>query len=323
MRRLNASDKDEAFGLPPTFPFQGAELSPWTIDYLPGGNPVSLPRGRLVWKDLSGSLAFSVIREQPRQFRLDFLGLLSADIRPDQKTISVRALTSDVSRNTVEHFLYNQVAPRLIADAGTLVLHAATVARGGTVLGLIGPSGVGKSTLSAGLQTVGWRLLGDDTMMVRSDGDVYLGAPVYGSLRLLPDSIEALLPADREYNDVAQYSNKKELNLLAEAKECDVSGPISALFFVSEAVTGDLVELVARKPAEVCMSLVENSFCLDPTDVSQAKDRLTTAAGLGNAVPGYSLTYPRRYEVLPRVCEAIGAKVMHIRNERSGRSQHA
>jgi HprK-related kinase A len=55
-----------------------------------------------------------------------------------------------------------------------LLLHAATVERGGRALVMTGESGAGKSTLAALLSTRGWRLLGDEFALVDlADGRVW------------------------------------------------------------------------------------------------------------------------------------------------------
>ncbi len=55
-----------------------------------------------------------------------------------------------------------------------LLLHAATVERGGRALLMTGASGAGKSTLSALLGEHGWRLLGDEfALLDLSSGDIH------------------------------------------------------------------------------------------------------------------------------------------------------
>ena len=53
------------------------------------------------------------------------------------------------------------------------------------------------------------------------------------------------------------------------------------------------------------MTLVENSFALDPTDTGGALDRLEKASALAKSVPSFAINYPRDYASLPAVRAAI------------------
>ncbi|MGR3717330.1 MAG: hypothetical protein ACU0B1_11370 [Thermohalobaculum sp.] len=78
---------------------------------------------------------------------------------------------------------------------GILVLHGATVARGGQARILVGDSGAGKSTLAARLGRAGYAVLGDDTMALwnapegRAGKWLWQGSRVF---KLWEDSIEAM-----------------------------------------------------------------------------------------------------------------------------------
>ncbi len=78
---------------------------------------------------------------------------------------------------------------------GILVLHGATVARGGQARILVGDSGAGKSTLAARLGWAGYAVLGDDTMALwnapegRAGKWLWQGSRVF---KLWEDSIEAM-----------------------------------------------------------------------------------------------------------------------------------
>lgn len=76
----------------------------------------------------------------------------------------------------------------LLHQRGMLALHAATVAYAGRAVALCGPSGVGKSTLSAALCQADCTFIGDDLAAIRFDGE---GIP-----QVLPDSRSHRLWAD-------------------------------------------------------------------------------------------------------------------------------
>ncbi len=78
---------------------------------------------------------------------------------------------------------------------GILVLHGATVARGGQARILVGDSGAGKSTLAARLGRAGYAVLGDDTMALWNAPEGGAGKWLWQGSRvfkLWEDSIEAM-----------------------------------------------------------------------------------------------------------------------------------
>ena len=59
--------------------------------------------------------------------------------------------------------------------------------------------------------------------------------------------------------------------------------------------------------SEALMGWVRNSFLLDPRDGAILARHFDRVAGLANSAACYRLDYPRRYEELPRVRNAIAA----------------
>lgn len=109
----------------------------------------------------------------------------------------------------VEHLLLDHVVPRVVALRGDLVLHAsgAVGPSGGAHL-FLGATGAGKSTLAVALAASGWALLDDDSVRVTSSEGDPAAVPGTGSVRLLPDSVAALVPGSPAGRAVAQCSAK-------------------------------------------------------------------------------------------------------------------
>ncbi|WP_139188319.1 hypothetical protein [Aliiruegeria lutimaris] len=53
------------------------------------------------------------------------------------------------------------------------------------------------------------------------------------------------------------------------------------------------------------MTLLQNSFALDPTNHKEAARRFELASDMARRVPVFSLRYPRRYDALPEVIDKI------------------
>ena len=106
--------------------------------------------------------------------------------------------------------LFFQINRRTVdACADDVVLHAAAVERRGQAIVIAGPSGAGKSVSSVGLARRGGRLLTDDVLKLRPDGDVEgsrkpigLRAGAFGVLGI--DPIEAERPDELGADETVQ-----------------------------------------------------------------------------------------------------------------------
>lgn len=226
---------------------------------------------------------------------------LAVDVLPDRRIV-VRP-RAGLPQVTIDHFLADQVLPRLMAHGGSLVIHAGAVRVDDQASLLIGQSGRGKSTLTASFDQSGLPLIGDDAMIIVADGDRPSVRPVYPSLRLLPDSIDALMSGAVTAGPIAHYSAKHRIDVAGDRDADTPPIPIGALFAI-----GDAAADIAIRPipaATACMSLIANSFALDPSNVAQARGRLQAASALIALVPSFEINYPRDYSRLPEVRRAI------------------
>ncbi len=109
--------------------------------------------------------------------RLEATGLLRRFIRPSVMIAGDYTLPEAAPLPLAQGLLAAEMAMNLqlaLGERHFLLLHAATVERGGTALILTGESGSGKSTLAAALMTQGWRLLGDEFALIDpASGDAF------------------------------------------------------------------------------------------------------------------------------------------------------
>lgn len=80
----------------------------------------------------------------------------------------------------------------LLQQRGILVLHGSAVEMAGAAAVFVGGCGAGKSTMAAALHARGHRLIADDTVAVRTEGDDPVVLPAYPQLKLWPDAVVAL-----------------------------------------------------------------------------------------------------------------------------------
>ncbi|MEO5578209.1 MAG: hypothetical protein ABIR25_04045 [Sphingomicrobium sp.] len=236
-------------------------------------------------------------------YRLKFGSELVVDVHPDGRIIT--SPSPGLSEITIDHFLADQVHPRLIAHAGSLVVHAGGVRVGERALLVMGQSGRGKSTLTASFDLAGMPLLGDDAMVISMVGDQQAVRAVYPSLRLLPDSIDALMRGTATAGPVAYYTSKERIDVAKDGGVAEAPIPISAMFSIAPPNGNEPIVLRRLTPVDACMALVESSFALDPSDTARARDRMEQASALARRVPAFEITYPRDYSRLPEVRQAI------------------
>ena len=258
-----------------------------------------------VWWDGEG-LNISVNDDAERPlFRLIFARGAMFDVIPAERLIVAVKHTDDISPLTITHLLADQVEPRILAHEGVFIVHASAIEVDGAVVLFVGDSGVGKSTLAASFDQSGIPMLCDDAVIVEFAKEQATGRALYPSLRLHPDSLEALLPDLHPSLAPAYHGMKRRLDLPFQSRKIGAALPLAAIFsLVASRPTGG-VAINAISPAELCMALVANCFSLNPADLNRAGKKLRVAGSIADRIPAFSLTYPRDYGLLPDVQAAI------------------
>lgn len=242
---------------------------------------------------------------QGAQAVLTFGSLARFGINFDTQEIVVLDQADGSTPNDLSHFLFDHVAPRILARQGHLVLHGAALGRDGVLIGLLGETGAGKSTLAASLAQRGYTLIGDDSVLISESSGRYFGTSIYPSLRLFPESISAVYAAAPPSSAMANYSDKRRLDLATMSQPPARPMPLAALFYLSDEFDDDGPAATALSPAQFCMKCTEQSFAMMPTDPSETRARFAQIARLTSAVPGFALDYERNFANLPIVHELI------------------
>jgi ABC-type dipeptide/oligopeptide/nickel transport system ATPase subunit len=208
----------------------------------------------------------------------------------------------------------DQVIPRVLAHEGRLVLHAGAVKFDEQAITIIGGSGRGKSTLVASLDAIGWRLLGDDAIIVALNGEVFTSTAVYRSLRLFSDSVASLFPVSPVLSAVAHYTDKHLVSVPLEAEHETGPAALAAMFFLASEPPENGISLRQMSPAEACIGVISHSFSLDPTGRARARQKLAAASALAAAVPAFEIAYPHDYCMLPDVHAALRDQLAKLTN---------
>jgi len=209
-----------------------------------------------------------------------------------------------VPLDTIEHLYLNQVLPLALSRQFKLVLHASAVEIEQYAVAFLGESEMGKSTLAASFSTSGYRFLTDDGLQLEKKGDDYLVLPSDASIRLWDDSRQALIPENVQQVMPVVYTPKIRLVAGGAVVYCDQPRRLHSLFFLGNSCV-DALRMEPISGGEAMMGLVKNCFLLDIKEREMLTYHFEELSGLANEIQFFRLDYPRRYEILPKVREAI------------------
>jgi hypothetical protein len=201
-----------------------------------------------------------------------------------------------VPGRTIRHLFLNQVLPLALTQTATCVLHASAVLDGGGAIGFAGAAGSGKSTLSAALSQNGSTLLCDDALILERTAAGYAAVPMYGAVRLWPDSADALFGHTRSYPTVSHYTRKRLVSIAAPPLPSDAP-PLRVICVLARKAerkqARDLtVRALSRRDA--LMQLTRFAFHLDVRDPIALRVGFERMSHLVENVPVVELAYPWR-----------------------------
>ena len=216
-----------------------------------------------------------------------------------------------VSEQTVEHLYLNQVLPLALSRQCKLVFHASAVEINGTAVAFMGESGKGKSTLAASFATSGFRFLTDDGLMVEARDRGHLAMPSHPSIRLWLDSKTALIAPDTPTAPALEFTSKARFLAGDRIAFCDSPRPLRRMYFLGD---GSAPALAFQRltPTDALIELVKHSFLLDIEEQAMLAAHFDELSALASQRIFYRLDYPRRYEALAAVRQAI---VKHAKQE--------
>ena len=210
----------------------------------------------------------------------------------------------NVTEGTAQHLYLNQVLPLALSKIGKLVFHASAVEVADAAIAFVAKSGTGKSTLAAGFAQGGFRFLTDDGLVLEDSGAEYLIQPSHPSIRLWSDSEKALIRPGTKTASTLTYTSKSRFLAGPNIPFCDQPRPLHRLYFLGDgSSTAPLIQ--AMSATEALVELVKHSFLLDIEERSLVGSHFDQVAKLANQPIHYRLDYPRRFEDLPSIRQAI------------------
>jgi hypothetical protein len=210
----------------------------------------------------------------------------------------------DVSDDTIQHLYLNQVQPLALARQGKFVFHASAVEIESGAVAFLGESGRGKSTLAASFATSGFRFLADDGLVVEPDNGGYQVMPSHPSIRLWNDSEQALIGDSVTKAPPLEYTSKARFLASDGIHFCDHPRHLHRVYFLGDGTPQQPVfeRLIA---ADALIELVKHSFLLDIEEREMLAAQFDELSRLVRQPIYYRLDYPRRFEDLAQVRQAI------------------
>lgn len=252
------------------------------------------------WR-LPGEVVSTAFYRTPAGYLVRFPALADFEISTDSLAVTCHP-APDVDEETWTNLYLNQVWPLVQSKRGALVFHGSAVEIEGSAAAFLAPSGRGKSTLAASFAMAGYRFLTDDGLLLEPAKDGYVALPSHPSIRLWPDSREALIGAQ----GIAESGSRHKTRHMAESElaHCAEARPLRLVCFLGD---GTSTELRVRRmsPSDVLVEWCRNSFLLDPLERPMLASHFDRLAALANRLPCYRLDYPRRFEALGAVRQAV------------------
>lgn len=254
------------------------------------------------WIFADGTLWMLFFR-QGRDYLLRFPGLADFEVSNTGRDVQGWSAPG-VDAATVQHLYLNQVLPLALSRQGKLVLHASAVDVGAGCAAFVGESGRGKSTLAASFATAGSRFLTDDGLQLEWHEEQLTVVPSHPSIRLWEDSQMALIGETQDVAPPVQYTSKARFLAGPALSFCGEHRPLRSIYFLG---TGDApsIQIARMKSPVALLELVRHSFLLDIDAQEMLASHFDEISRIANLPIHYHLDYPRRFQELPLLHEAI------------------
>lgn len=267
----------------------------WTFER--GSGRARPPRSRWFhhWDSPQGRRWLSFARDGDA-YVLRFARTATFRVVPETRCILCEG-SSRVPGRTIRHIFLNQVLPLALTQTATCVLHASAVLDRGGAIGFAGEAGSGKSTLSAALSQNGSRLLCDDALILERSATGYAVVPMYGAVRLWPDSADALFGKARSHPTVSHYTRKRLVRMTAPALPSDTPAPLRVICVLArhaERKQARRLTVRALSRRDALMQLTTFAFYLDVRDPIALRASFERMSRLVEHVPVVELVYPWR-----------------------------
>lgn len=255
-----------------------------------------------VWGDppFLGSVSF---HREGGGYRVRFCGIADFLIGKDGR---LDAVFPDMDAEIPWQGSYlRQVRPLLWSLQGQAVFHGGAVSRDGRAIAFLGPSGRGKSTLTAACAARGLAFLTDDCLVLQGAGPRRV-LPDVSWIRLREDSFEVLRTAMPAGNaTMAPWWDKPRLAADAQALPHAREPAILAHVVLLGEDEGNDIRLEPMGTIDSTIAWCAHAFVVDQKAPEVMRGMMHRAAALAAELPMHRLSYPRDYARLDEVVAVV------------------
>jgi hypothetical protein len=217
-----------------------------------------------------------------------------------------------------QRYLVGQVLPFASLLRGFEVFHAGAVALAGSLVALMGDSGIGKSTLAANLHLMGLDVVTDDVLAVQRRGRGVVGHPGLATLKLRPVA-RSLVPDHARLGPPA-FAGPDELRFPLDRPDSPL--PLRVVYLL-EPAAADRVSIVEH-PAAEATPLLASTFNLVVDSPERLVNQLDVCAAIAHGCRLFTLRVPSRPGLeVGRTLHAHLRAVLEVRDSDQARSPAA
>lgn len=202
-------------------------------------------------------------------------------------------------------YLLGSVLGFVLRLRGVTCLHAGAVAIGDRAIALVGPSGNGKSSTTAGFARLGYPVLTDDLAALCDSTDRIRIQPALPRVHLWPESARSMSGSWDSLPRITPHWDKRRLDLAGETFQREPL-PLAAIYFLGERASGCAAPVIeAMNPATALIELVSDSHATEFVARPQRAQEFDVLARLLQDVPSRRVTASEDLARVPELCEAI------------------
>jgi hypothetical protein len=237
-------------------------------------------------------------------------GLFEFLVSADGRQITCGWLDA-ASKESFQVYALGQALSFALVKRGLEPLHATTVVINESAVAFLGRSGFGKSSLAASFLAAGYRLLTDDLLLLRENGESFYGYPGPPRIKLFPSVARAFLKANLGGVPMNNETTKLVIPLF-ENQVCRAATPLKAicvLTWVRKVAGRRPVSLAPLPPKEAFVELLRGTFNRWLRGPDRLERQFASVTQLLAKVPVFKLSYPRVLRRLPEVREVVISEI--------------
>jgi hypothetical protein len=213
-------------------------------------------------------------------------------------------------------YLLTQALSFALVKSGLEPLHATAAAIDGKAAVFLGDCGFGKSTLAAAFLQAGYRLLTDDLLVLHKTHAAPLAYPGSPRIKLFPDLARKFL-GDAVTGVPMNPHTHKLILPLKHSQVCTHVLPVGAIYALAPPsdVRDNDVHIAPMNRRQAFLTILASAFNRAILDSTRLRRQFEMAQALANAWPVKKLSYPRTFDYLPAVLDAVVLDLCAKRHE--------